>query len=159
MTLLQQQAEEVWTIVQQVRDAQSRICVDFLEIGRLLKRVKDERLHSAWASHINTFDDFLVDVGLRRTSAYNAIRVFEQYGHHQVEGIPMDRLVALSEMKLPEDEKPEWLEKAREMPARGLRDEARERRGLQPLDLCEHDQQIVLHKCLECGRMSDKPLS
>jgi magnesium transporter len=58
-----------------------------------------------------------------------------------------------------EDEKEEWLEKAREMPARGLRDEARERRGLQPLDLCEHEQQIVLHKCLQCGRMSDKPLS
>lgn len=147
-------SDRVWQAVQTIREAQGRICTDFLVIGQLLAEVKAERLHEAWAEHTTTFDLFLADIGIRRTSAYNALRVWEQYGHRDVQGIPMDRLVALSEMKLPEEEKEVWLEKARELPARGLRDEARQRRGLKATDECAHERTVVLHKCLDCGFIS-----
>ena len=153
-------SNRVYGIVQQIHRVQARICHDFMEIGALLCQVQDERLHGDWASHCLTFDDFLADIGMRRTSAYNAIRVYRQFGHLDVQGIPMDRLVTLAPLKLESDEqKVEWLEKARELPSRGLKDEIRERKGEIPVDVCSHDVQVQLHKCIECGLVSDRPLS
>ena len=153
-------SNKAFEIVQEIHQVQARICTDFMRIGQLLTQVREERLHGDWASHCATFDDFLQDIGLRRTSAYNAIKVWKAFGHLDCEGIPMDRLVTLTPLKLENDEqKVEWLEKARELPSRGLRDEIRERRGDIPLDICEHYRQIMLHKCLDCGLVSDRPLS
>ena len=153
-------ADKVWNIVEEIHQVQARICTDFIRIGKLLCEVQDERLHGDWASHCLTFDDFLADIGLKRTSAYNAIRVYRQFGHLDTTGIPMDRLVTLAPLKLENDQqKLEWLEKAKELPSRGLRDEIRERRGEIPIDVCEHYRQIMLHKCEECGLVSDRPLT
>jgi len=153
-------ADKVFSIVQEIHQVQARICTDFIRIGKLLCEVQDERLHGDWASHCLTFDDFLADIGLKRTSAYKAIRVYRQFGHLDTTGIPMDRLVTLAPLKLETDEeKIEWLEKAKELPSRGLRDEIRERRGEVAVDVCEHYRQIMLHKCEECGLVSDRPLT
>lgn len=153
-------ADRVWNIVREIQQAQARICNDFMQIGRLLSQVQEERLHGDWASHCLTFDDFLTDIGMKKTSAYNAIKVYKTFGHLDTSGIPMDRLVTLAPLKLESDEqKLEWLEKARELPSRGLRDEIRERRGDIALDICEHYRQVMLHKCLECGLISDRPLT
>lgn len=153
-------ADKVFSIVQEIHQTQARICTDFIRIGKLLCEVQDERLHGDWASHCLTFDDFLADIGLKRTSAYNAIRVYRQFGHLDTTGIPMDRLVTLAPLKLESDQqKIEWLEKARELPSRGLKDEIRERRGEVAVDVCEHYRQIMLHKCEECGLVSDRPLT
>jgi hypothetical protein len=62
----------------------------------------------------------------------------------------MDRLVQLLPLKMEGEEVEQWVEKARELPARGLRDEIRQVRdvpGEQPIDLCGH----VKHKCADCG--------
>lgn len=159
MSELQSRPERAFAIVQEVLQAQSRICMDFLRIGKLLLEVQDNGLHGDWASHCVTFDDFLADIGLKKTSAYNSIRVWRQFGHLDTRGIPMDRLVTLTPLRLESDEaKNDWLEKARLLPSRGLRDEIRERRGDPTLDLCEHERQIQLHRCLDCGLMSSRPL-
>jgi len=153
-------SDRVYAIVQEIHNTQARICNDFMQIGKLLVEVQEDRLHGDWASHCLTFDDFITDIGMKKTSAYNSIKVWRQFGHLDTTGIPMDRLVTLAPLRLTtDDQKQEWLEKARELPSRGLRDEIRERRGDIPIDVCEHYKQVILHKCQECGLVSDRPLS
>lgn len=152
-------SEQAWELVQSIRVAQNKVCEQFMVIGQALVEIRDRGLHGDWAQHCVTFDDFLRDIGIRKSSAYNAIRVYKQFGHLNTKGIPMDRLVRLTPLNLPEESKEEWLEKARELPAQGLRDEILEAKGHQPLDLCEHDRQIQQWKCPDCGLSSDRPLS
>jgi hypothetical protein len=153
-------AEELWQIMQRVRELHGRICMDYVAIGALLAHVQDTGLHAHAGEHIKSFDQFLVEVGLRRSSAYNCIAVYRRFGDlpHLLEGIAMDRLVKLLPVKMEEEERAIWLEKARELPASGLRDEIREARGERPVDVCEHDRQKTFYRCEDCGLTSDRPL-
>lgn len=153
-------AEELWDIVQQIRVLQGRICMDFLAVGALLSKVQDEGLHALAGPHIRNFDDWLEDTGLRRTSAYNCIAVWRKFGdlQHLLGDIPMDRLVKLLKVKMEPEQREEWLIKARELPARGLRDEILEAKASQPVDVCEHHRQKILYRCEDCGLTSDRPL-
>ena len=154
------QAEELWQIVQRVRALQGRICMDYVAIGALLARVQDEGLHAFAGEHVRSFDQFLVEVGLRRSSAYNCIAVYRKFGDlpQLLDGIAMDRLVKLLPVRMEPEEREEWLVKARELPSMGLRDEIREARGERPVDVCEHERQRTLYRCEDCGLTSDRPL-
>lgn len=153
-------AEELWQIVQRVQALQGRICMDYVAIGALLAHVQDEGLHAHAGEHIRSFDQFLMEVGLRRSSAYNCIAVYRKFGDmpQLLEGIAMDRLVKLLPIKMAPEEREEWLVKARELPSTGLRDEIREARGERPVDVCEHERQRTLYRCEDCGLTSDRPL-
>jgi hypothetical protein len=143
----------VTEIVGFIRHAQERACNEFLAIGAYLIEVKDKQLFKAWGPGLS-FDDFVEDIGLSRTTAYNCIAVVKRFGELDVKGIPMDRLVQLLPLKMEGDEVEQWVEKARELPARGLRDEIRQVRdvpGEQPIDLCGHAK----HKCADCGIILD----
>ena len=136
-------------IVNGIRTAQERACNSFLAIGAYLIEVRDHGLHRQWFDGC-TFDEFVEDLGLSRSTAYNCINVVKTFGSHDVTGIPMDRLVQLLPLKLDEQSAGEWVNKARELPPSGFRDEVREARqkpGEAPIDICGHSR----HKCADCG--------
>lgn len=141
--------ERLGELVNGIRNAQERACNSFLTIGAYLIEIKEHGLHRHWAGGI-TFDEFVEDIGLSRSTAYNCISVVKTFGAQNVTGIPMDRLVQLLPLKLESDAVSEWVEKARELPASGFRDEVREARGIpgeKPIDVCGHSR----HKCADCG--------
>jgi hypothetical protein len=134
--------------------------MDYIAIGSLLARVQDEGLHAHAGEHIRNFDDFLEELGMRRSSAYSCIAVYRKFGDlpQLLEGIAMDRLVKLLPVKMDPEEREAWLVRARELPSTGLRDEIREARGQRPVDVCEHARQRTLYRCEDCGLTSDRPL-
>lgn len=142
--------ERLGELVNGIRHAQERACNSFLTIGAYLIEIKEHGLHRHWGEGL-TFEDFVEDIGLSKSTAYNCIAVVRRFGQHDVQQIPMDRLVQLLPLKMESaEEVSEWVEKARELPARGLRDEIREARGRPgeaPIDVCGHAR----HKCADCG--------
>ena len=145
----QMASERVSEIVQGIRNAQERASQQFTVIGAYLLEVKEQQLFRLWDSTF-TFDDFCEDIGIGRTTAYNCMRVVERFGGHDLTGIAFDRLVQL--LPLATDDIAPWMEKARDLPARGLRDEIREARqvdGERPIDTCEH--QSIKKTCADCG--------
>jgi hypothetical protein len=143
-------AHRMFQIIQQAKEDLGRSC---MTIGKALHLVRENRLHGAWAEGCDTFDDFITEMGLKHTFAYNCMRVYREFGALDVTGIPHDRLVRLLPLHLKEQEKPEWVEKARELPAYGLNDEIREKRLQQALDTCDHPEFLPMLKCTKCGRI------
>lgn len=142
-------SERVSEIVQGIRCAQERASQQFMVIGAYLLEVKTQQLFRFWDTSF-TFDDFCEDIGIGRTTAYNCMKVVERFGEHDLEGIAFDRLVQL--LPLDTDDLAPWIEKARELPSRGLRDEIREARGLEgerPIDTCDHSS--IKKTCADCG--------
>lgn len=150
MNLVVQQ-QRIQHIVERIRTAQERIGYDCMEIGVMLQEVKDNHLYRVWDEQA-TFDDFCEDIRISRTMAYQCMAVVKYFGHTNIEGIAFDRLVQLLPLKPDENEAEEWVEKARELPARGFRDEvkaARQIPGEAPIDECGHAN--VKTVCADCG--------
>ena len=152
---LENRAERVFKMVGELQRVQERIATDFLYMGQILALIHDERLHADYGSHIVSFNDFLREIGFRRSWAYNAIKVFKTFGGYQIDGISHDRLVRLLPLNLPPEDVPQWIEKARELPAGGFHAEVQEAKGRIPQNGCEHSSQEI--RCRQCGVLLGTP--
>lgn len=145
-------ANRLAEIVAIIQQAQTGIATQCMRIGALLTEVKDQELYRLWDDQM-TFENFCEDIKISRTVAYQCMAALRYFGHTDTKGIPFDRLVQLLPLKLEDPEKAsEWVEKAKDLPARGFRDEVRSARGKPgeaPIDECSHVH--VKHVCADCG--------
>jgi len=143
--------QRISEIVATIKQVQTSIGSQCMRIGALLTEVKDNELYRYWDAQA-TFDDFCEDIRISRTMAYQCMAAVKYFGHVDTAGLPFDRIVQPSPLKPAPDEAEEWVEKAKELPARGFRDEvraAREIPGEAPIDECGHAN--VKTVCADCG--------
>jgi len=152
---LKEKSEKIFKIVEQIRNIKKNIIADYLILGSMLKEVRDKKLYSSYGSHIKNFDDFIIEVDLKRRSAYNAIEIFERFGESlkgkDVENLNYTKLVAL--LPVAKDNIEEWIDKANLLPTSALNDEIREAKGKISSDVCQHpeEDQEYFTKCKVCG--------
>lgn len=140
----------------QILEYKGGIEASFLELGRRLRLVREERLYSdQWES----FDDYLME--LKNISLPTATKLINIYGTFVVEyKIPVKKLVqaggwtmlaeTLPVVKSKEDALA-WLEKATLLTRTDLRREIQEANtGILMRD-CEHEESAYLRVCLRCG--------
>ena len=149
-TEVQTRHERVFKIVEAIKKCETQISQHFITMGACLSVVHEERLHADWGEHIVTFDDFLRDIGVRRSWAWNAIGVWKKFGERDLAGVSHDRLVKLLPVDIKEEEKDLWIEKARELPAGAFWTEVQEARGESSTG-CDHQQMTMIYQCDKCG--------
>jgi len=138
-------------VVSVIMEAKKEIGNHFLVIGKALTFVNEQKLYQSFNGCL-TFDEFVHELGLSRTTAYNAMGVYKTFGLYNLEEVPHDRLSRLLPLEIEEDEKPDWIEKARLLPAQAFTDEIREAKGQIATDKCEHGEVKYIAKCKCCGK-------
>ena len=131
---------------------------DFLELGRRLMMIRDEKLY---ADQWETFEDFIVD--LKNISEATASKLINIYRVFVIEyKIPVKRLVSAGGWTMIAEIIPliknkadatQWLHKATELTRTDLRREITEAKTGVSMAECTHphDQQVYLRVCLACG--------
>lgn len=134
--------------------------ITFLEIGRLLKIIRDEELFKYLGDGgYDSFKMFLAggDIGLKPSSSYALIEIYDTYvlklgyEHERLAQIPWTRLQALSATIKAHDgsEADEWLAKAETLGNGDFMTEIREARGN-----AGHEHPIpfpTIYRCKDCG--------
>lgn len=149
---------QVNTIIQEVIKIKENIVGNSLLLGKVLSDVLDNK--SYVSDYIKTFDDFLIEVKIGRSTAYNYIGIFKTFGSFMSDKLDIDytRLVKLLPIvkNADDDEKEEWIHKASELNSNDFDDEIREARGKIPRDTCEHHNTEDWKRCIDCGKMIKK---
>lgn len=152
---LQKKADEIFEIVQRIKGYKTNIVKQFLMLGKDLLWAKKDGRYSAYGSHLNSFNDFLKEVKVPKSTAYHAMNVYTLFGlSNALYDISERRLIRLLPV-VNKENKEEWLEKAREYTDDAFEDELREARGVIPTDICGHDHicHYALAKCEDCGKV------
>ena len=144
---------EALTIISQ---AKVNVVENFLIIGQTLNSLSESGLWKSAGDHIKNFYDFLKEIRIGRSTAYNCMKIAKDFGEllksNKLDSIPeYTRLVSLLPVST-EETKKEWLIKAGTLTADDFDDEIREAKGRTPRGQCEHKNSEPWKKCSECGK-------
>ncbi len=148
--------EEVFNTTNRILTNLTRATHFFLEIGRDLAWMREGRRYRLYGEHIRRWSDYLLEIGLKKSTANNLIQIYQKYRTVKLPpGVSYRRLViALPFIKTPKDAE-EWVRLAA---TPGFGDAIREARGRCPTDQCEHpqDQAEFFVRCGRCGKWLGK---
>lgn len=151
-----QKSEDVYNLVSEITKAKRAIGLSFLLIGKNLYTIKEKNLFKYYGEHIESFNDFLKEINIKRASGYNYIAVYKTFGYLiERKNLDVDytRLVKLLPI-VKEENKEEWLYKAQDLPVEAFSNEIREARGKVSVDECEHpiDERVYYYRCGVCNK-------
>ena len=131
---------------------------NYLEIGKLLCVVRDGKLWQYAGSHITNMDDFFIEIRLGRSTGFNMMAVWEQFGDNMEAGLDIDytRLVKALPVAKNMDVagRERLINAAASMPSRAYEDELRELKGQRPSDDCACLEREAWERCKECGKFT-----
>lgn len=143
-----------------VLECKARIEENYYFLGKTLKTIHDTKKYRKVASHIETWDDFLREVGISHGKAHYLMEVVECFDA-QLKTVnfdyfpPVSRLIQLLPYtpSMTEEEKAEWIEKAKLQSLEHWRSEMQLLAGGVDREECPHDGDVlVMEKCLKCGK-------
>lgn len=134
-----------------------QITQNYLALGEALCTMRDGRYYRHLGEHVETLDDFFVEIRLGRSTAYNLMEIWEKFGQHIGEGAEIEytRLVRALPVskKLDDTQVTLLLEDARLLPSTAFYDNLRNLRGQVATDECLHVEREAWEKCRCCGKM------
>ena len=135
--------------VQQLEEIKTSITSGFLTMGKILVEIRAGKEWKNYASHLKTFDEFLREIRLGKSTAYNCMRLYSLYGETSLT-LDYSRLVK-SLPFITDGNKDEWATKAKELDAHDFHEELREAKGIMN---CPHDEQEDFTRCVVCGKFT-----
>ena len=127
----------------------------YLNIGKILTVLTEKKRYKLYGSHIETKDDFLKEVGLKRSTAYVYMDVWKTFGKHLESTkltVPYRRLIEALPVARTEAEAIEWIHKAEALLPTDYKAEVHKAKtGVSDLE-CDHADTEIYHKCLKCGK-------
>lgn len=128
-----------------------------LQAGLLLCQVRDERLFIHYADHTQTFDEYLKEIRVGRSTAYNCMGIYERFWSalESRSGEPLPeytRLVKALPLVKSKEDADTWVENAITLPADAYEDALREAKGKTPSDGCAHSERETWSRCSGCGK-------
>jgi hypothetical protein len=159
-----QKSEEVYNLVNEIAKAKRAIGLSFLLIGRNLYAIKEKNLFKYYGEHIESFNDFLKEINIKRASGYNYIAVYKTFGQiieQKNLDVEYTRLLKLLPIVKKKGEKEEWLYKAQDLPVEAFANEIREAKGKIPMDKCDcpEDEQIIYTRCNICNKWRKRDIN
>jgi len=155
MNNVEDRAKEIWQIAHEIIDCKRDVLGNFMRLGGLLMAAQDNSRYRSYGEHIRIFDHFLREMDIKKSTAYNAMAVKKEFFDVTKANrlsIEPTRLVRLLPLRLNEEEKPEWLMKAADLPHTAFMDCIRERQGKITTDACCHDEREAWERCKTCGK-------
>jgi hypothetical protein len=149
-------ASSVFDDVEQISQAKLNVMKGFLVIGRILREIRESGNWRQYSSHLEDFDDFLIEIRIGRSTAYNCMGIWERFGkylqEHMVE-VDYFRLVRLLPVVKEGEDIEMWITKAQELPPSAFEDEVREAKGLVPRGECSHRDCDWYKHCKVCNKI------
>src|SRR3990167_3826521 len=78
-------SDSVFERVQLLDEIKGKIAGGFLMMGKLLSELRADKAWKDYASHLTSFDDFLREIKLGKSTAYNCMRLFSMFGEAPLE--------------------------------------------------------------------------
>ena len=128
----------------------------YLKIGALLAFIKEKKLYTFYASHTETWRDYLkeIDIGIGVSQADHYIRVFRTFGQ-ELEGrrIAFKRLLLIHPLCKDDESRNRLMDIAEHTPWPGLQATIASEKGKTPPDACDHplDKRSEFWRCGLCG--------
>ena len=134
-----------------------QITRNYLALGEALCTMRAGRYYRHLGVHVETMDDFLTEIRLGRTTAYNLMEIWEKFGKHigddaeieytrLVRALPVSKTLRDTELSL-------LVENARLLPSEAFYDTLRNLKGQVATDECGHDEREAWEKCKCCNKM------
>lgn len=152
-------SEQVFQLTQEIQQFQKRTILDILEIGKRLQYITKNKLYRDYATHITTFDEFLKEIRIGRTTGYNCIAIYETYGdsilnNSDLASIDYTRLVKLLPYAkgMSAQDVDSLLIDMADNTIEGFENNIKESQGKPTTDNCPHEEIIVIEKCNACQK-------
>ena len=149
-----EKVKKVVQLIEEIKQAQRETVKGYLVIGKNLDIIQKESIWQYYGSHLENFEMFLTEIGFKHATAWNCIRIWRIFGKYKnLYDIDYFRLVRLLPI-VSEENKGEWLEKAKALTPNDFNDEIRIAKGkISQLD-CQHplDQREYYFRCKICSK-------
>jgi hypothetical protein len=127
----------------------------YLNIGKMLCVLTEAKRYKLYGSHIETKDDFLKEVGLKRSTAYVYMDVWKTFGKHLESTkltVPYRRLIEALPVAKTDELAIEWIHKAEALLPTDYKAEVHKAKtGVDDLE-CDHSDTEPYLKCRKCGK-------
>lgn len=156
ITISDDKVKAIRELTAELGNSVAQIDMLYLKIGALLAFIKEKKLYIFYASHTETWRDYLkeIDLGIGVSQADHYIRVFKTFGT-ELKGrrIAFKRLLLIHPLCKDEESKERFLELAEHTPWQGLQATVRESQGKIPADACDHPlgSRGKFERCSLCG--------
>lgn len=149
--LKSEKAEEAFKLIDEIRQAQFQTIKGFLIIGRNLDIIQASKLWRDYGSHLENFDMFIKELGFKHATAFNYIRIWRTFGAYKnlYELPDYYRLVKLLPV-VNEENKEEWIAKAKMLTASDFNDEVEIAKGKTSQEDCSHEKKELYYNCKLC---------
>lgn len=154
------ETEKIHALTNFLSDRFRTITISYLEMGAVLRGIRDKKLYLHYASHIKTMNDYLKEIAMPASTGYQLMLIHERFSDffekdERYHNIQYNRLVRLLPFMKDTDEKiaEGYLEDALILPNEAFLNQMREMRGLPTTDTCEHDRGVEIYeRCKNCGK-------
>ena len=149
-----QKSEIIFSLVGVIETAKKNIATAYLVIGEALSKINKGRFYASYCDHINNFDDFLKEITFKRSTAYNLIAIWDNFGSllsNRLDIPEYTRLVHLLPV-VNEENKEELIEKANSLAINDFEDEVRILKGRTSRLDCSHKETESWVKCKSCQK-------
>lgn len=148
-----QKAEIVFDLVGKIKILQKSIVLNFLEIGKILSELQQNGYWRYYGEHLENFNMFLTEIGFKIATAWNYIRIWRVFGSYKNLEVNFFSLVKLLPV-VNENNKDEWLEKAKNLTPNDLNDEIRIAKGKISQLECQHpeEKRVYYFRCEICNK-------
>ena len=147
-------ARQAMGLVEVLLQAKRRLAGNYLIMGVVLKKIRDEELWRDYGEHLRGFRDFLQEIQIGHSTAYNLIKIWELFGNEIVKnGYDVEYTTLTKLLPIAKKEPEKWLEKAQVLTPSDLDIEIRKEKGKPTPEECPHKHTITLIKCLDCGKV------
>lgn len=161
-TALSRKADELFILREKILEGFAQACLGYIRAGKYLMIVRQKQLWKYDGHHVQRFDSWISsELGIGKSSAYNAMNVYEKYGpiieaSPEYQRIDFSHLVSLlpyTDAKSTVDERERLLELVKGQTVQGLRNNLRELAGKQPSDgECDHAELTTIQICKRCNK-------
>ena len=148
-----EKVKQVFQLIEEIKQAQSETVKGYLVIGRNLDIIQKENIWQYYGSHLENFEMFLTEIGFKHATAWNCIRIWRIFGTYKNLDVDYFRLVRLLPV-VNEENKSEWIEKAKVLTPNDFNDEIRIAKGkVSQLDCkCPFEEQEFYTRCRICQK-------
>ena len=133
-----------------------QITHNYIALGQALCTMRDGKYYRQLGDHVETMDDFLVEIRLSRSTAYNLMAIWERFGAYIALDMQIDYTRLVRALPCVTEANPDAIRKiiadAECLPTQAYYDQIREMKGKIATDVCTCEEKEMWTRCKKCKK-------